>query len=138
MATRAATRSAEAFAVRGSVTDGATDPPAPETVCIGKNTYTQKAAFEQQKSMYTLGLFLHESPSPSPHPRDDRSRAAPQPGDARAPAPAARLRGDAGHDFARHQGARARQTLRRRRLPAPRRGDDRSGNRAHGARARRE
>src|SRR5438477_7289749 len=86
------------------------------TVCIGKNTYTDKRGFDQQKSMYTLSSSLHEIATSGRHPGTRRTRAAPQPGGAPPPAAAARLRGDAGDDLAGHQGARPREARRRRRL----------------------
>src|SRR5262245_4166131 len=80
--------------------------PAVATLCIRKHNYTHEAAFEQQKSMYTRLRSLHESTPPSVDPRDDRPRAAHEPGAPRATPAPARLRGHAGDDFARHQGAR--------------------------------
>ena len=65
-------------------------------------------------------LSAHESPPPGRHPRTDRPRAAPQPGAAAPPSAPARLRRDAGDDLARHQGSRAGEARRRRRLPAAR------------------
>src|SRR5438876_1454879 len=66
-----------------------------------------------------------------------RSRTAAQPGAPAPPPEAARLRHDAGDDFARHQGARAGEARRRRRVSAARPRDGESRNGAHRARARR-
>src|SRR5438552_12583719 len=127
MAMRAVTASVDAVRV-----------PAVATLCIGKHNYTHRTALEQQKSMYTRTQSPHESPTPGADPRDDRPRAARKPGAPRPPSPPARLRGHAGHHFARHQGARPREARRRRRVSAAGDGGDRSGDGADRAGARRE
>src|SRR5213593_49783 len=80
--------------------------------------------------MYNWWSFeSHETAPSSRHSRTYRSRRAAQPGAASSPLEAPRLRGHAGHHFARHQGARAREARGRRRVPARRRRSDESGNR---------